>query len=114
MTTGRITWDKLLKALEADFEGYGDIWQLCHDAPKFGEDDDYADSIATDTFNLVTSTLMSIPDIRGTGHGAIFQSVAVFVRAGRVTAALPCGRRARQPLADGGASPEAGDGKGRG
>jgi formate C-acetyltransferase len=104
----KLTWDELLEALKADFDGCNNVRQLCLSAPKFGSDDDYVDKIAKDVFRLVNSIIEEIKDIRGVGHRAVYQSVAVFVRAGVVTAALPCGRKARQPLADGGASPEAG------
>jgi formate C-acetyltransferase len=107
----KVTWNELLSALKADFKGYETVWQLCHGAPKFGSDDDYVDNIAKETFALINSEVEEIKDIRGRSLSPIYQSVAVFVKAGRVTAALPCGRKAREPLADGGASPETGFGQ---
>ena len=39
--------DTLLKALENDFEGYTEVRNLLRNAPKMGNNDDYADDIAS-------------------------------------------------------------------
>ena len=39
----KITFDELCDALDANFEGYEDLQRMLLDAPKFGQDDDYAD-----------------------------------------------------------------------
>ena len=42
-----ITMDELIEAMDADYEGYEDIRQmLINRAPKYGNDNDYVDSIA--------------------------------------------------------------------
>ena len=42
-----LTWKELVAAIEADYEGYEPIRQMIiNRAPKFGNDDDYVDSIA--------------------------------------------------------------------
>jgi len=107
----KVSWDELLKALKANWEGYEHIWKLCQDAPKFGNDDEYADQIAVTTFNIINEAVEKWPDIHGVPYRGAYQSVSMFVSKGRLTAALPCGRRARQPLADGGISPSTGFGK---
>ena len=106
----KITWDKLIKALEADFKGYEDIRRLCLEAPKWGNDDDYVDTITKKVFDTVDSEMEKATDLRGYGHRPIYASASVFVQAGKKVAALPCGRKAREPVADGGASPEVGFG----
>lgn len=106
----KLTWDKMLKALKADFEGYDDVHRLCMEAPKFG-DDAYVDDIARDVYHLVDSELARQKDLRGHEYRSMYHSVSTFMRAGRVTGALPCGRKARVYLADGGISPEHGCGK---
>jgi pyruvate formate-lyase/glycerol dehydratase family glycyl radical enzyme len=107
----KVNWDEMLKALKANWEGYEHVWQLCHDAPKFGEDDDYADSIAVTTINIINDAMAKWPDIHGKPCRGAYQSVSYFVTKGKLTAALPCGRKAGRPLADGGISPSTGFGK---
>ncbi|NQV66745.1 MAG: hypothetical protein HQ497_15405, partial [SAR86 cluster bacterium] len=34
----QLTWERLLSALEDDFEGYQDVRQMCLSAPKYGND----------------------------------------------------------------------------
>lgn len=44
-----VTWRELLAALKADFKGYETLRQkLMNSAPKFGNDEDYVDSIAVE------------------------------------------------------------------
>jgi formate C-acetyltransferase len=44
---GTVSMDDLVRALDANYEGYEPLRQtLLHKAPKFGNDDDYADDIA--------------------------------------------------------------------
>ena len=39
---------RILPSMKADFEGYDQLRKDCLDAPKYGNDDDYADDIAAD------------------------------------------------------------------
>ena len=107
----KVTWDEMIKALKSNWEGYENIWQLCHDAPKFGEDDDYADSVAVTTFTIVNEAMATCSDIHGVPCRGAYQSVSYYLMQGKQTAALPSSRRARQPLSDGGISPSMGFGK---
>lgn len=44
-----LTWEELISAVKANYDGYEPIRQLIQNrAPKFGNDDDYVDSIAKD------------------------------------------------------------------
>ena len=49
----KLTMDELLKALDANFEGYEDVYQMCMDAPKYGNDDERADFCVGETFTYV-------------------------------------------------------------
>ena len=43
----KITWDQLLEAIKANWEGYENLRQLCiNSVPKYGNDDDFADEWA--------------------------------------------------------------------
>jgi len=44
----KISMDQLLAALQANFEGYGNIRQMLLSAPKWGNDDDAVDTIFRD------------------------------------------------------------------
>ena len=107
----KITWDEMLKALKANFEGYENYWQLCHDAPKFGDDDDYADDIMITTMNITHESMAKNVDKNGAKFRPIYHSVSSYITNGRLVAALPYSRKARQPLADGGVSPSTGFGR---
>ncbi len=49
-----VSWEELLSALKADFEGYEVLRQkLMNDAPKFGNDEDYVDLIAADLLDFL-------------------------------------------------------------
>ncbi|MGD8786908.1 MAG: pyruvate formate lyase family protein, partial [Phycisphaerales bacterium] len=48
-----ITMNELLEALQANFEGHERLQRtLLYDTPKYGNDDDYADSITEEVFNV--------------------------------------------------------------
>ena len=50
-----VSWKKLLTALKADFNGYETLrQQLLNGAPKFGNDDDYVDSIARELVEFLS------------------------------------------------------------
>ena len=48
----KYTLAQLNEALKADFEGYEQIRTDCLNAPKYGNDDDYADLIAADLIDF--------------------------------------------------------------
>ncbi len=98
----RINMKELCQALEANYEGHESIRQrLLKDTPKYGNDIDYVDSLATEMFEYVNNTVWSLKSIRGnrlTPHNPASGTQAYF---GRHVWALPSGRKASEPLADG-------------
>ncbi len=100
---------ELFHVLENDFEGKRgeEIRQLLITrAPKYGNDDDYVDSIAKEAFThymvdlaLHKNTRFGRGPIGGTFHPST-ASVAYNVPAGSLIGATPDGRKAGQPLAD--------------
>lgn len=101
----KITMAQLTEALRANWEGYDELRRLCLAAPKYGNDDDYVDSIATDLYGFYAET---VPMVR-TVYGEKFIPVAISITSqwagGTITGATPDGRYAGEVLADGGASP---------
>lgn len=99
----QITMDQLITALDADFEGYEDIRQmLVNRAPKYGNDEDYVDSIAAKMCDLSCDMCESY---HSATTGAKYMNGVVpsisNVPCGANTWALPSGRKATLPLSDG-------------
>jgi len=101
----KITMAQLKEALRANWEGYDELRRLCLAAPKYGNDYDYVDSIATDLYGFYAET---VPMTR-TIYGEKFIPVAISITSqwagGTITGATPDGRYAGEVLADGGVSP---------
>ncbi|MFR2716723.1 MAG: pyruvate formate lyase family protein [Anaerococcus obesiensis] len=52
--------EQLNEALKAEFKGYEQIKRDCLDAPKYGNDDDYADKICNDIINFTEENTQNI------------------------------------------------------
>ena len=106
----RISPDELMDALASDFAGEKgeQIRQmLINDAPKYGNDDDYADGLIVEAYNSYIDEMKHYPNTR-CGRGPIggiryagTSSISANVGQGYGTMATPNGRHARQPLAEG-------------
>jgi len=97
----KLTMDELLTAIEHDFEGYDEIrGMLLHDAPKFGNDEDYVDYITRDAVQFGNREVMRYRNIFGGQAQAGIIAVTAGIPFGTVVGALPSGRKAGQPLAD--------------
>jgi formate C-acetyltransferase len=96
----KYTLDQINQALLADFVGHDKIKADCINAPKYGNDDDYADDIAADLVHFTESdhrkhkTLYSI-----LSHGTL--SISNNTPFGGITGASANGRNAWMPLSDG-------------
>ncbi|WP_329886353.1 glycyl radical protein [Pseudoramibacter faecis] len=95
-----ITMDELVKAIAADFEGYDDILALCQSAKKYGNDDEEVNQLATDLFNYIEDYIETFRNRYGKLSGGILP-VSGNTPFGMEVGALPSGRRAWMPLADG-------------
>jgi formate C-acetyltransferase len=100
-----ISKQELLDALRDNFVGHERTHKLLLAAPKFGNDDDYADEIAAELYRSWARTVES----KSAGYGGHYlpaaYSVGGHVIAGAKTGALPDGRPAGKSLADGSVSP---------
>lgn len=97
---------ELIDALGSNFEGKEDVRRLLLAAPKFGNDDDYVDSIACDLYDWWRKMVNEELDaLYGRKYFAIAYSATGHHSAGRRTGALPSGRLAGLSLADGSVSP---------
>ncbi len=96
----KYTLEELNEALKADFEGYDLVRRDCLAAPKYGNDDEYADSIAADIIEFTEREHRKIRTLYSTlSHGTL--SISNNTPFGMITGASANGRRAWKPLSDG-------------
>jgi formate C-acetyltransferase len=96
----KITMKQLKEALAADFEGHEEIQRMCLGAPKYGNDEEYADSIARGLYELCCQEHQRYPDYLGRPVRPSAYSVTAHFALGRFTGALSSGRKAGKPLCD--------------
>lgn len=100
------TMEELIDAMEHDFEGYDYIYSLVHDkTPKYGNDDDYADELMREIFDLYHDTIVGRPNMKGGRYGIDMLPTTCHVYFGDVILATPNGRKAHKPVSEG-ISPE--------
>lgn len=100
------TMEELIDAMEHDFEGYDYIYSLVHDkTPKYGNDDDYADELMREIFNLYHDIIVGRPNMKGGKYGIDMLPTTCHVYFGDVILATPNGRKAHKPVSEG-ISPE--------
>jgi formate C-acetyltransferase len=99
--TGKLTWDRLLTAIEANWEGHEAVRQLCVNAPKYGNGIEWVDALAFDLETVALEFLHANPK----PHDQYFIlrqiPVTFHVPMGKVTWATPNGRKASEYLAEG-------------
>ena len=96
------TMEQLLEVLKSDFEGFEEIRQkLISRTPKYGNDEDYADLITQQIFEIVYSAIDGRPNTRGGVHRINLLPTTVHIYFGKVTGATPDGRKAFTPLSEG-------------
>lgn len=101
----KLSWDELQGALEANFEGKQDIHSMLLSMPKWGNDDEEVDQIMIDLFQWTERQIVSHRNPWGEPYTCSRQGVTWHITFGRVVGALPDGRKASDPLADGSLSP---------
>ncbi|MBL1223777.1 glycyl radical protein [Enterococcus sp. BWR-S5] len=106
----KVTQEELWLALMTDYESERskEIQQMIlHDVPKYGNDDDYVDSLVTKAYDSYIEEVKKYPNTRF-GRGPIggtrysgTSSISANVGQGKGTMATPDGRNAWVPLAEG-------------
>jgi formate C-acetyltransferase len=105
--------EQLLDALAADFEGHERTRLLLWNrTPKYGNDDDAADAILGDVFDLFYGAVNGRPNTKGGAYRVNWLSTTCHVYFGSVTGATPDGRRAGEALSDGISPAQGADRKG--
>ncbi len=96
----KFTLAELKTALDANFEGYPEILKACKEAPKYGNNDDYADLIARDLVDYTEQRMNAQKSLFAYQiHGTLSQSFNTPL--GEMVGATPNGRLAYEPLSDG-------------
>lgn len=98
--TKSVTMKQLLAALATDFTDAPEILKACQEAPKYGNDDPYVDGIAAELFSYIADEIESYRSKFGVMTPGILP-VSGNTPFGVEVGALPSGRRAGKPLADG-------------
>ena len=99
-TDHEATLRDVANAIEANFVGYEELRAKLIAAPKYGNDDDFADDIACRVWSFFGDTVNHLKMYRGNYCDAAIQMVQSNVGYGAMTGATPNGRLAGQPTSD--------------
>ena len=99
--TKKLTWNQLLEAIEADWEGHEAVRQMCVNAPKYGNGIEWVDKIGWD----IQHAILDYNNRNLKPHGQRFTCkivpVTYHIPLGAGIHATPNGRRAGEYLSDG-------------
>lgn len=104
----KYTMEEVLKALKADWVGYEDMRQDFINAPKYGNNDPYADEIAKNTFEMIADEMSKVKDINNASPQPSGLIITWMFSTADKVGALTNGRKLGDWIADGGNSPYAG------
>jgi formate C-acetyltransferase len=94
--------EQLVEVLQRNFEGQEVLRQrLVNRTRKYGNDDDYADSLMLKVFNACFEEVDGRPDARGGRYRVEMLPTTCHVYFGTFTGAMPDGRKAGLPLSEG-------------
>ena len=97
-----LSMEELLTALESNFEHDKSLQKiLSNKTPKYGNDDDYADALAQQVFQVYFENLDGRPNTKGGEYRVNLLPTTVHIYFGQVTGATPDGRCMGEPLSDG-------------
>lgn len=101
----RLTMGQVIDALDHNFEGYEDVRRMLAKAPKFGNNDPYADDLVNQVLCTASDLIAAVPGYLGARSVCSATAVTANVGLGMLVGALPDGRLAEMPLSEGGLSP---------
>ncbi|WP_371364362.1 Trans-4-hydroxy-L-proline dehydratase [Sporomusa rhizae] len=98
----RMSMSELLNVLKANFESHEIVRQLfLNKTPKYGNDDDYADTIMTKVFEIFYEIVNGRKTPTGSTYRIEMLPTTCHVYFGSVIGATPDGRKAGRPLSEG-------------
>lgn len=95
------TMETMVKALQANWEGYEELQALAKECPKYGNDEDYVDVIAITVANHFYDEIHQYKDIFGSPFLTAFMGISNYIPMGRVLGATPDGRKNGEPSSEG-------------
>ncbi|MFC1628114.1 trans-4-hydroxy-L-proline dehydratase [Gemmatimonadota bacterium] len=99
---GDIAIDELLEALAGDFTEHERLMHiLVEKTPKFGNDDDYADEVMKELFEIYFNAIDGRPNTRGGRYHINLLPTTCHIYFGSVCGASADGRKAGMPLSEG-------------
>ena len=104
----KYTMAELLAALDANWEGYEEMRADFVKAPKYGNNDDYADTLVAEVYQFFADTCYSMDTAYGGKVTPNAISISAHQPGGMVTGATPDGRKTGEILADASLSPDHG------
>ncbi len=104
---GKYTLSDFVSALSADWKGYEIMRRDVLACPKYGNDEDEVDYIASELSDFYRNEIVSHKDIFGAPFNSAFMGISNYIPAGTVVGATPEGRFSGSPLTEG-VSPHAG------
>ena len=97
----KIIMSELIEAMKSNFEGYEAIREMLNNAPKYGNDDSYSDTIAKDIDREALKFTKKYSKEVGVHLDLRLVPFTSHVPFGKVVSATPNGRKAWTPLSDG-------------
>lgn len=102
----RFSKEEVLDALKKNFEGYEFMRTvMVNKVPKYGNDNEFVDAMGAKWANYFKDRLRTFTNYRGGPYHTGMYTVSAHVPMGQNVGASLDGRRAMEPLADGGMSP---------
>ena len=109
----QVTINELFDALRVDFKGHENLRQrLLNKTPKYGNDEDYADSIMKNVFETYFDAVDGRPNTKGGKYRINLLPTTVHVYFGKMVGATADGRKACEPLSEGVSPVQGADRKG--
>ncbi len=96
----KVTLPELITIMDKNWAGREDVRLACLNAPKFGNDDDYADEIARIVQTRGEAAMEEVKDRFGHSHRGDGSAVSATYGRAADTPATPDGRFDREPFAD--------------
>jgi choline trimethylamine-lyase len=106
-----VTLPELIRIMANNWQGREDIRQACLNAPKFGNDDDYADVIAREVHRQGEAAMETVKDRYGLSNRGDGSAVSATYGLAVDTPATPDGRLDGEPFADSTLAPSPGKDK---
>ncbi|QJT07988.1 glycyl radical protein [Oceanidesulfovibrio marinus] len=97
----KLTLKQVLDAVDADFVGHEPVREMLRNAPCYGNNDPYADSIAKDIDRFTQVAAKKSSEERGVHVDVRYVPITSHVPFGKVVSATPNGRKAWTALSDG-------------